>query len=184
MKIVIDTDELKKLAQDAGKIVLAPEGEAVLLALDEFEELLEQVRTEAKKTLEEAALALDPSFKSITSDHYKVMYKDYGSKYLVDAANVEQLPDELAETEFTVRIPGFKTVQWINNALSPLKMQIAKKVTKKDEPEEWVIKNKIDTKATDKFIKENKGIPVGVILPDSRPKSLSWTKRKEVEQHG
>lgn len=93
--MVIEVEKLASLTKDADKIFLTPEGEQVLVDLLEIKAQVEAAIDEAEKRLEEAALQLDPEFKSIQADRIKVYYRAFGSTYKIDDSLADQIPAEL-----------------------------------------------------------------------------------------
>ncbi len=104
MKISIDLDELKDLAQEGKQICLRPEGEEVLLRLLEAQEVVNAAIEEAKRVLEAEALKLSPDFQAIRSDHLTVQYRACGPKYRVEESLLETVPDHLyiSRTTYTL----------------------------------------------------------------------------------
>ena len=92
MKITIDTDEVKKLTADAKNILLSAEAENSILALLDMQEQIELAIDEAKKSIEEEALKINPNFSSVKSDKVKVFYRAYGARFLIDESKLKQLP--------------------------------------------------------------------------------------------
>lgn len=136
MKITIDTDEVKKLTTDSKNILLSPEAENSILALLDIQEQIELAIDEAKKSIEEEALKLNPNFSSVKSDKVKVFYRAYGARFLIDESKLEQLP-----VDFYTK----------------------------------VTKISANTKAIEKYEKENETVPDGVIETE-RKKSISISK--------
>lgn len=95
MKLSIDTDRISVLAAESGKIVLNAEADASLMQLLGLQESIEAAINEAKQRIEQEALALNPNFTSVTSDHFKIMYRSYGSRYKIDPAHLDDLPVDL-----------------------------------------------------------------------------------------
>lgn len=110
----IDIEKLKELTADAGKIFLTPTGEDTLVQLLEIQAQVEAAIEEAEKTLEEAALKLDPNFTSIQADKIKVFYRAYGTKYAIDESQLPAIPKELYTTKTTYS-PDSKAVEkWVD----------------------------------------------------------------------
>lgn len=91
----IDIEKLEKLVEDSDQIMLEPEGEKVLVQLLELQDKINAAISEAKLKLEEAALSLNPDFKSIRGDEVKVYYRQAGAKYKIDESNLPAIPKEL-----------------------------------------------------------------------------------------
>jgi hypothetical protein len=91
VKITVDLDELKQLVQDSGQIFLRPDGEQALLRLLELQETINGAVDQARRTLEEEALRLNPNFTCIKADNLTVHYRCFGPRYELD----EQLLPEL-----------------------------------------------------------------------------------------
>ena len=99
MKITVDLDELKQLAQDSRQIFLKPDGEEALLRLLELQELVNGAVEQAKDILEQEAQKLNPNFSCIKGDNLTVHYRYFGPKYEID----EQLLQELKPDLYTIR---------------------------------------------------------------------------------
>lgn len=99
MKFQIDTDQLRIVADEAGKLFVDPESESKLLELynvrDEFDKILDAV----KLKLESEAVKLDLEFSSIKGNQVKVMYRSYGARYKIDSSLIEQVPPSLYEVK-------------------------------------------------------------------------------------
>src|SRR3990167_7815252 len=94
MKITIDTDEVKKLTTDSKNILFSAEAENSILTLLDMQEQIELAIDEAKKSIEEEALKLNPNFSSVKSDKVKVFYRAYGARFLIDESKLKQLPSD------------------------------------------------------------------------------------------
>ena len=138
----INIEKLSKLVLEADKIFIDPSGEDVLVQLLELQGQVETAIEEAKKKLEEAAMRLNPDFRSIQADRVKVYYREYGSKYYIDESLISQVPKDLYTT---------------------------------------TVKHAADGKAIDKWVDQNKGLPLGV-KESERTKKISFTL-KEKEGH-
>lgn len=99
MIIHVDTDDLQKLVVQGSKIVTSPEAEDALMKLLELQHTVDAAIVEAKKQIENTALAYDPNFTSVQSDKIKVGYRVFGAKYSIDPAYLEKLPAELYKTK-------------------------------------------------------------------------------------
>src|SRR4051794_12811375 len=106
MKLIIDTDELVKLKDEAGKLQLEPEAESTLARILELETQVAEIKEAAKARLIEEGKKLNPNFKSWEADSVKVSMRSYGAKYFVDEANIDLAPKELFTTEATVVAPN------------------------------------------------------------------------------
>lgn len=112
--MTIDVEKLNALVAKADQIFIAPEGEAVLLKLLEVQEQLNLAIDAAKKKLEEAALKLDPNFRSIQADNVKVYYREYGTKFKIDESLVSQVPKELYSVETKYKVDGRAVEKWVD----------------------------------------------------------------------
>lgn len=108
----IDIEKLKELTADAGKIFLTPTGEETLVQLLEIQAQVEAAIDEAEKTLEEAALKLDPNFTSIQADKIKVFYRAYGSKYYIDETRIAEVPKELYTEKISYSLDSKGVEKW------------------------------------------------------------------------
>lgn len=98
----IDISKLGKLVKKADEIFLTPAGEQVLLDLLTIQTQVEEAIKEAKAKLEETALKTYPNFSSIRANRIKVYYREYGTKYYIDEAHINQAPKEFYEIESKV----------------------------------------------------------------------------------
>lgn len=94
MQITVDTDKVKSLVEDGGKILMSQEAEASLVQLLELQKSVEAAIGDAKKAIEEAALAYNPNFTSVQGEKVKVGYRSFGSKYGIDQATFDKLPPQ------------------------------------------------------------------------------------------
>jgi peptide subunit release factor 1 (eRF1) len=99
MKITIELDNLSELVSKADLIFLEPRAEKILLKLIDIREQVENAIDQAEKKLEDAALKINPNFKSIRSDKIKVFYRAYGARYLLDESIIALIPTELYTAE-------------------------------------------------------------------------------------
>jgi len=97
MKITIDIDKIKKLAQDSKDIFLTPEAENTILELLKAQEEVDQAIDYAKQVLEKEALKLNPNFSAIKSDKVKVFYRTFGSVFSIDESKLDTVPKEMYE---------------------------------------------------------------------------------------
>lgn len=110
MVISIDTQKIADLSKDGDKILLSAEGEKSIAELYEMQALIEQAVSDAKKKIQESAIALDPNFTSIQGDKVKVSYRAYGARYRIDQSKIAEIPKDFYET--TVRYaPVVKTIE-------------------------------------------------------------------------
>ncbi len=108
----INIESLDKLATDADKIFLTPDGEAVLIQLLDIQKQVEDAIDAAKKKLEETALKINPNFSSIQSDKIKVYYRSYGSRYRIDESFLDQIPTELYEVKTSYSPKAKEIEEW------------------------------------------------------------------------
>lgn len=178
MKITIDLDKLEALTASADKIFLEPDGEGVLLKLLEVEQQVADAIAGAKKKLEETALKLNPDFSSIQADKIKVYYRKYGSSYYVDESNLAGIPTNLYKTEVEVLTENIPSNQ-IKELLKQIGARV-KEVVAPDGQQKTLIKRVINGKEIKGYLKEHKGLPVGIVAPD-RKKQLTFALKKNVE---
>src|SRR5690242_13696306 len=178
MRLIIDTDELTKLKDEAGKLTLEPAAESTLTRNLELETQIAEIKEAAKVRLIEEGRKLNPNFKSWEADTVKVSMRAYGSKYYVSEGDIDLAPKELFKTEATVAAPNASVgeiVETLQAAGFPVTVSKSK-----DGKERLDIKRVVDTKAVDKWIKQSNGLPVGIIEAAERPVSLSFAlKTKE-----
>lgn len=112
----INIEELDSLVKKADEIFLTPEGEKVLVKLLSLQEQIEQAIDEAKFRLADAALKVNPNFKSIQSDKIKVAYRSFGQKYYVDETQLDLAPKELYEavTKVSYVVDAKKVDEWVD----------------------------------------------------------------------
>src|SRR5947208_6428004 len=111
MKLIIDTEELSKLKDEAGKLQLKPEAESTLARILELEGQIAEIKEAAKVRLIEEGRKLNPNFKSWEADTVKVSMRAYGSKYYVSEGDIDLAPKELFMTEATVTAPNVSVVE-------------------------------------------------------------------------
>ena len=99
----IDIDQLSELVATADGIFLSARAEKTLLKLLEIQKQVEDAIIEAKKKLEETALKINPNLQSIQADKVKVWYRAYGSRYLIDESNLQNVPLEMYETKVVTK---------------------------------------------------------------------------------
>ena len=108
--MTIDIEQVEQLVLAADQILMTPEAEKVLLTLLGLKVQIDNAIDEAEKRIEAKALALNPAFKSVTSDNLKIGYRYFGTKYKIDPANLGQLPDGLYKTKVTY-LPEIKAIE-------------------------------------------------------------------------
>ncbi len=98
MKVTIDLEELKQLAQDGKDIFLRADGEQALLKLLDAEDTIEEALAEARRLLEAEALKINPNFSTLRADHLTIHYRAHGPKFRLDERVVENLPAGLCSS--------------------------------------------------------------------------------------
>lgn len=104
MQLIIDTDKISQLVEKSGEIMLSNEGEEYLVKLLKLQEQVEEAVKQAKKAIEDSALAISPNFKSITSDSVKISYRAYGARFKIDESYIGEIPRHLYETKTTYSV--------------------------------------------------------------------------------
>jgi len=94
--ITIDLDELK-LIKDAKKVILDPEQANSIVELLKTQNELANLVEQVKIALGEAGEKLDPSFKGLKSDDFNFSYRVYGSRYAIDPAFEDQIPEQMVK---------------------------------------------------------------------------------------
>lgn len=173
MKIIIDTDELAKLQADAETIVLKAEAQDTLIKILNLEKKIAEIKEVAKTKLLEEGKKKNPNFKSWEADLVRVSMRAYGAKYFVSDSEFALAPKELFSTEATVIAPN-EDIETIKTSLEKAGYQV--KVTKGKEGEKIAIKRAVNTKAVDKWVKEHRGMPTGIVEVKERPVSLNFAK--------
>ncbi len=178
MKLIIDTDELAKLKTNAEAIVLETDAQATLVKILDLEKQVAQIKEVAKAKLLEEGKKKNPNFKSWEADLVRVSMRAYGAKYFVSDAEFNLAPKDLFTTEATVIAPNAE-IDAIKDSLE--KAGYAVKTTKGKDGEKMAIKRTVNTKAVDKWVKEHRGMPTGIIEIKERPVSLNFAKIGEEE---
>lgn len=104
MKITIDTDQVKLLTDDTGKIIFTPDAENAIVQLNELKKSLDEAEKEMKQNIESEALKYDKNFKSVQGDRVKVTYRSYGAKYRLDESRVDEVPPQLIEKKVVYKL--------------------------------------------------------------------------------
>lgn len=97
MKIVVDTEQPIKLANEGGKFIFKKEAEEQLVQLLELQENINKAVDEAKKQIQEAGESLDPSFKGVIGEKVKAIFRAYGAKYTYKLDTIEEAKPFLKE---------------------------------------------------------------------------------------
>lgn len=179
MKITIDTDELGKLKADLDKIQLEPEAEETITRILELESQISELKELAKVKLLDEARKLNPNFKSWEADQVRISMRAYGAKYYVSEAEFHLAPKDLFKTEAVVTAPN-EDYETITKSLEDAGFSVA--VTKGKDGEKMKISRTVDTKAVDKWEKEHRGLPAGIVQIAERPMSLSISLKSTVEE--
>lgn len=179
MKITIDTDELAKLQASADKITLEQEAEITLARILEIEAQIAEIKDTAKAKLLEEGKKLNPNFKSWEADAIRISMRAFGAKYYVSDSEFALAPKDLFKTEATVIAPN-EDYDSITEALNKAGFEVAK--TKGKDGEKVKISRTVDTKAVDKWEKEHRGLPAGIIQVAERPVSLSFSMKAGGEE--
>lgn len=108
----IDIEKLDNLIADAANVLIKPEAEEVIIQLLDIQEQVETAIKEAKKRIEEAALRINPNFKSLKADKIKVYYRQYGSKYRIDESLIDQVPTSLYKTKKVYSVISKEVDAW------------------------------------------------------------------------
>lgn len=179
MKLIIDTDDLTQLKDEAGKLTLEPAAESTLARILELETQIAEIKEAAKARLIEEGRKLNPNFKSWEADTVKVSMRAYGAKYYVSEGDIDLAPKELFKTEATVAAPNASVgeiVETLKAAGFPVTVSKGK-----DGKERLDIKRTVDTKAVDKWVKAQNGLPIGIIEAAERPVSLTFALKAKEE---
>lgn len=173
--IVVDIDDLGKLVHDGSDIVMQPAAENALLALLDLQARVERAIECAKKVIEQQALAYNPNFTGVRSDRIKVGYQYSGAKYELNQEQITR-PDRLVITITAPKVHKFKAsddvlIKIISDEFEFDDKHIAIERIEGDkgklDPQLYVTKTGTtyspDSKAIDKFIKDNGKVPLGII---------------------
>jgi hypothetical protein len=109
----IRIENLDKLVAEADKIFFSPEAEDTLVQLLEVQKQVDEAVQAAKARLEEAALKLNPNFSSIQSNRVRVYYRSYGSRYGIDEANLEYLPEQFYSRKVSYSVNGSEVDKFV-----------------------------------------------------------------------
>lgn len=88
-ELVIQYDNLPQLINGGDHILVAPEGEQLIIKLYELKALVEKAEEAIKEKLRAGMEAIDPDLSSINSDLVKILYRVYGAKYTIDENTIE-----------------------------------------------------------------------------------------------
>ncbi|MCG3176857.1 MAG: hypothetical protein MOGMAGMI_01821 [Candidatus Omnitrophica bacterium] len=180
MKITIDTELVTKLIAKGNDIFLEPDGDKSLQTFLEMKALLDQAEQDIKDKLEATASRFNPNFKSIHGDHVVVYRRSYGSQYYVEEDKIDKVPQELYETHVDATFQlAARPISEIVKAAGEAGFVVTKK--KKAGKEVYSIDRKVDSKAIEKWVKENGGMPYG-IFEDTERKSSLTIKLKDNEK--
>lgn len=173
MKLTIDTKELEKLITESNEIFLSPDGDKVLQKFLQIKELVEKAEKDIKERLEANAKRLSPNFKSIQGDNVVVYRREYGAKYYIEEDKLNKVPSGLYETKIgaKVQLEG-KTVSEIVEMAKRAGFEVVK--SKRKGKEVYKIDRAVDSKAVEKWVKENGGMPYGVFEDQDRKSSITF----------
>jgi len=117
MKISVDTDEIKLIAGEAGKLLISKETEVELAKLLDLQVQIELAIKQAEAIIQEKGLVLNPSFKSVEGDLIKASYRAYGQKFYLEEDKLDQVPTEFYTKEITTKYkPNTDTIEkWTEN---------------------------------------------------------------------
>ncbi len=179
MKIIIDTDEMAKLTAEAEKVTLQLEAQETLIKILDLEKQVDQLLATAKEKLLAESKKLNPNFKSWEADKVRVKMRPYGARYFVSDSDFENAPKELFTTEAKVIAPN-ENMEKIKESLAKAGFEV--KITKGEDGEKLAIKRTVNTKAVDKWVKEHRGMPTGIVEVKERPVSFVIAKIGEEEE--
>lgn len=93
-----DKAELELLVEDANKKLAVPtEVETAILGIMALRDRCEEALSNLKTAFEAEITKKYPDFKSLSTDNLRVVYRQYGGKYVVDAELAEKLPADLVK---------------------------------------------------------------------------------------
>jgi hypothetical protein len=163
VKITIDLDELGGLVEEGEKIFLKPEAEQALLKILDLEEKIAEIKDLAKATLLQKANELNPNFKSLSSDEVRITCRAYGDRFYIEPENLDMASQELYKREVVIDAPDEEMINELQGNGYPIRKVV----------------RKVDTKAVEKFVKANRGMPTGIseYPEDTRPKQLSFSRK-------
>lgn len=104
-ELVIKTDNLPQLINGGDRILVAPDGEQLIIRLLELQTVVENAVQMVKDKLAAGMEAIDPDLSSVNSDMVKILYRVYGSKYNLDE-NVAPMIDPKFYTMKTSYTPN------------------------------------------------------------------------------
>jgi len=103
MKITVDLDEIKLIADKADKLLITKEAENEIAKLLDLQEKIDEAIKQAKELIEKKGLELNPNFKSVEGDIVKASYRYYGQKYYLEEDKIDKIPVEMYTKEITTR---------------------------------------------------------------------------------
>ena len=80
-KIIIYTDEISKLALEAGKLVFKKEAEEELVKLLEIKKKIDKAIEKVKEQIKQAGESILTNFKGVEGRRVKAIYSYHGAKY-------------------------------------------------------------------------------------------------------
>lgn len=93
-----DKAELELLVEDANKKLAVPtEVETAILGIMALRDRCDEALSNLKSAFEAEITKKYPDFKSLSTDNLRVVYRQYGGKYVVDAELAEKLPADLVK---------------------------------------------------------------------------------------
>lgn len=98
-KVTIDLDKIAELTEKSDEVMLTNEGEKHLVELLQIQEKIDRAVDTAKKKIEEAALDINPNFKSLRSDRIRIYYRQYGARWKIDESLIREVPRGLYEIQ-------------------------------------------------------------------------------------
>ena len=131
MKIIIDLDQVQEWVTDADKILLTPDAEKSIMQLLDLSKELELAIDSAKLKIQDAALKLNPDFKSVHSDNLSVAFRAYGSRFSIDETYLNTVPKELYKTKVTISPVPEEVEKWADAHEGKLPMGIVEKEREK-----------------------------------------------------
>lgn len=177
MRVTIETQNVERLSTEGENIFLSPEAESEILKLLAMKDLIEKVEADLKERLLAKAKELNPNFKKLVSDNLRIYARSYGAKYYVDESQIEMIPEDLYKTEVEVVADNKTPVSDLIEKVKSLGWEV--KATKTKGEERLKINRTVDSKAVEKWEKEHKGMPAGIVLipDDKRPFSISISQK-------
>lgn len=110
MIINIDTSKIVALVEDGKKFMFEQASEDSIAELLELADRVNTAVAEVKAHIAKQGTELNPNFTGVRGDRVRVMYRYYGSAYLIDKLRIADMDDKYYAKSITYR-PNTKEVE-------------------------------------------------------------------------